>query len=95
MIQQIEDSRSGKKIHWPTLNTVLMVEDTLRSSNESVISVAELKRQLPRQVNHITLMLILDYLEKSGKIIAGLKGISWVYTDNKVLQRLIKSGTEV
>lgn len=84
-----------KKVHWPTLNTVIMVEDTLKKMNESVISVAELKRRIPRQVNHITLMTILEYLERSGKIVAGLKGITWVYTDRKVLNNLIKRGTEV
>ena len=68
-----------KKIrHSPTLNTVIMVEETLKKMNESVITIAELKRKLPRQVNHNTLMLILEYLEKNGKILVGLKGITWV-----------------
>jgi hypothetical protein len=82
-------------IHWPTLNTVMMVEDTLKKSNESVISIADLKRKLPRQVNHITLMVILQYLEKSGKIVATLKGITWVYTESKLLKKLISQGTEL
>ncbi|MCX6750949.1 MAG: hypothetical protein NTZ83_05805 [Candidatus Pacearchaeota archaeon] len=63
--------------HYPTLNTILMVEDSLRKSKSEVVSVAELKKQLPRQVNHITLMVILEYLEKSKKIDVTLKGISW------------------
>jgi len=67
----------SKNTHWPTLNTVIMVEDTLKKSKEEVVSVAELKRKLPRQVNHITLMIILDYLEKSKKIEVKLKGVSW------------------
>ena len=67
----------SKNTHWPTLNTVIMVEDTLKKSKEEVVSVAELKRKLPRKVNHITLMIILDYLEKSKKINVTLKGISW------------------
>ena len=83
------------QIHWPTLNTVLMVEDTIINSDDSVISVAELKRKLPRQVNHNTLILILEYLEISGKIAVGLKGITWVYTDTKSLKKLIEKGTEV
>ena len=84
-----------KAEHWPTLNTVIMVEDTLRKSNDSVVSIAELKRRLPRQVNHNTLILILEYLERSGKIAVSLKGITWVYTDSKVLRELIKKGTEI
>lgn len=88
-------SQSQKPIHWPTLNTVIMVEETLKNMDESVMSVAQLKRKLPRQVNHTTLILILEYLENSGKIAVGLKGITWVYTDSKVLRELIKKGTEL
>ncbi len=90
-----KETQKTTNIHWPTLNTVMMVEETLKNSSDSVISVAELKRELPRQVNHITLMVILEYLERSGKIITGLRGITWVYTDPKDLKRLIKSGTEI
>jgi len=67
-----------KRVHWPTLNTIIMVEETLRKIKEDVISVADLKRELPKQVNHITLMTILEYLEKSKKIDVTLKGISWI-----------------
>ena len=82
-----------KPLHWPTLNTVIMVEETLRNMNESVLSVAELKRRLPRQVNHITLRVILEYLDRSGKIAIGMRGISWVYTDSRILKELIRKGT--
>ncbi len=95
MIQTKKIGNKKANIHWPTLNTVIMVEDTLKKMNESVISIAELKRRLPRQVNHITLMVILEYLERSGKIAAGLRGVTWVYTDSKLLRELIKKGTEI
>ncbi len=84
-----------KPAHWPTLNTVIMVEETIKNSENSVLSVAELKRKLPRQVNHNTLIVILEYLERSGKIAVGLKGITWVYTDSRLLRDLIKKGTEL
>ena len=95
MIQAKKHHNRERKVHWPTLNTVIMVEDTLKNMNESVVSVAELKRKLPRQVNHVTLMLILEYLERSGKIAVGLKGITWIYTDSKLLRVLITKGTEI
>ena len=91
----IQAKTQNKNLHWPTLNTVIMVEDTLKKMDNSVMSIAELKRKLPRQVNHITLMLILEYLERSGKILVGLRGITWIYTDSKVLRELIRKGTEV
>jgi len=75
--------KEEKQVHWPTLNTVMMVEDTLKNSKEKVISVADLKKELPRQVNHITLMVILEYLEKSKKIDVKLKGISWIEDNNQ------------
>jgi len=82
-------------IHWPTLNTVMMVEDTLKKINESVISIADLKRKLPRQVNHITLMVILQYLEKSNKIAATLKGITWIENNNSNIKKAILQGMEL
>ena len=84
-----------KPAHWPTLNTVIMVEDTLKKMNKSVISIAELKRMLPRQVNHITLMVILEYLEKSNKIAATLRGITWIYNENPNLKRAVSQGMEL
>ena len=79
--------------HSPTLNTILMVEETLR--NGDLISVAELKKKLPKKVMHQTLLQILDYLQLSGKIIIGTKGILWVFTERKELNDLIERGTEV
>ena len=80
--------------HSPTLNTVLMVEKTLKESGE-LLSVAEIKRRLPKKIMHQTLLTILDYLQVSGKILIGTKGILWVYTERKELDSLIKRGTEL
>ncbi len=80
--------------HSPTLNTVLMVEETLKKS-EGLLTLAELKRKLPKQVMHQTLIQILDYLQISGKILIGTKGILWIFTERKELNELIKKGTEI
>ena len=95
MIQERKQHKIEKNIHWPTLNTVIMVEDTLKKMNESVISIAELKRKLPRQVNHITLMVILRYLERSNKIAATLRGITWIENKNPNLKKAIIHGMEI
>ena len=81
--------------HSPTLNTVLMVEDTLKNMNESVITVAELKHRLPRQVNHNTLKIILEYLELSNKILVTIRGITWIHNPNPNLQKAIVDGFEL
>ena len=80
--------------HSPTLNTVLMVEQTLKNSKE-IISVAELKRRIPKKVMHGTILQILNYLQLSGKIIIGTKGILWIFADRKEIEALIKKGLKI
>ncbi|MFC1774781.1 hypothetical protein ACFLZN_00515 [Nanoarchaeota archaeon] len=80
--------------HSPTLNTVLMVEKVLKDSGE-LMTIAELKRKLPRKVMHQTLLQILDYLQLSGKILIGTKGVLWIFTERKELNNLIEKGLEV
>ncbi|MBN2368372.1 hypothetical protein JXC34_05120 [Candidatus Woesearchaeota archaeon] len=79
----------------PTLNTVLMVERTLQRMDGSVITVADLKKKLPKQVNHNTLMVILDYLEKSNKIAVSLRGITWIHNPSEKLRKAISEGLEL
>ncbi len=80
--------------HSPTLSTVLMVEETLKAAGE-LITVAELKRRLPRKVMHQTVHQILDYLQMSGKIHIGTKGVLWIFAERKEIDALIKRGTEL
>lgn len=80
--------------HSPTLNTVLMVEETLRRAGQ-IITIAELKRRVPRKVMHSTLVVILDYLQHSGKIVIGTKGVLWVFAEREELSKLISQGVEL
>ncbi|MGM5484340.1 MAG: hypothetical protein ACQEP1_00505 [Nanobdellota archaeon] len=81
--------------HSPRLNTVIMVENTLKEMDNSMITVAELKKILPKQVNHNVLKRILEYLEESGKIAVTMKGISWVHNKNRNLREVIRKGKEL
>ena len=81
--------------HSPTLNTVLMVEETLKNMDGSIITIAELKRRLPKQVNHSTLRIVLEYLEESNKIAVSLKGITWIHNTNENLRKAITKGLEL
>ncbi len=78
--------------HSPTLNTVLMVEETLKNMNESVTKISELKKKLPKQVNHNTLKVILEYLELSNKILVTMKGVTWIHNTNPNLRKAISNG---
>ncbi len=81
--------------HWPTLNTVIMVEQTINKLDDSIVTVPQIKRALPRKVNHNTLKLILKYLEESNKIAVSIDGITWIHNQNQKLQRAIQSGLEL
>jgi len=81
--------------HSPTLNTVLMVEETMMNMNESIFTVADLKKKLPKQVNHRTLMIILAYLEKSNKIYVSIRGITWIHNTSPRLRKEISEGLEL
>jgi len=83
---------SDKSKHSPTLHTIKMVEHTLENYPNSVVTIPELKKALPKQINHNTLMTILEYLESSNKIYVGLKGITWIHNSNEKLRDVVRHG---
>lgn len=93
--EMIEVLNPNKSRPSPTLNTILMVEDTLKNSLDNVVTIAELKKMVPRQVNHNTLMVILNYLEQGNKIVVGLKGITWMHSRNENLRKAVIQGLEL
>jgi len=80
-----------KTEHSPTLGTIQMVEETIKNAKET-ISMAELKRRLPRKVNHNTLKIILDYLQKSGKIEFTINGVVWIFIPKEDIAALMSKG---
>ena len=93
MLQRDLHRHRKNLLHSPNLNTILMVEGILKKGE--LITLAQLKKVLPKQVMHQTLIQILDYLQLSGKIIIGTKGILWIFTEKKELNDLIQRGTEI
>ena len=81
-------------IHYPSLKTVLMVEETLKKADR-LMNREELKAKLPTKIMHQTLNVILGYLEEGGKIIDGRKGILWIYNPSKKLDKAIAEGVEL
>lgn len=81
-------------IHYPNLKTVLMVEELLKKSN-TLLTREQLKSKLPTKVMHQTLNVILDYLEDSGKILDGRKGILWIHNPSPKLDKAIRKGVEL
>jgi exosome complex RNA-binding protein Rrp4 len=78
-----------KEKYSPTLKTIKMVEKSLKEMPDSMIKISELKRILPKQINHNTLKNILEYLQESNKIFIGVKGIVWIHNDSPKLRKAI------
>jgi len=78
-----------KVLHYPRLDTVLMVEKVLQNA-DLIKSKAELQRRLPKQIMRQTLNVILNYLEEKGHIMIGTKGILWIRNDSPKMLKLLK-----
>ena len=65
-------------LHYPRLDTVLMVEKAIKESKEHPTKMV-LWKSLPKKMMYQTLLLILSYLEESGKIVIKDKKIIWIY----------------
>jgi len=80
-----------KIMHSPTLETVQMVEETIKKAKQ-VISIANIKRKLPRKVNHNTLKVILRYLQSSGKIEFTPDGVVWIFMPKEDIAAILNKG---
>ena len=79
----------------PNLKTVLMVEDFLKGNRDFPLTIAEIKKKIPKQVMHQTLQVILEYLWRSGKIIYCPKGVQWIYSEPQHLKKMFENSLEV
>ncbi|MCK5018005.1 MAG: hypothetical protein KAS32_13195 [Candidatus Peribacteraceae bacterium] len=74
---------SCKVSHYPRLDTVIMVAETIKKIGPC--TKTELSRKLEKKVMWPTLTLILDYFDKMGFIIKDSKGqIVWIYNPEMV-----------
>lgn len=84
---------SGTISHMPRLDTIEMVEELI-SDKKEFSSKNRLWRALPKQVQYPTLLTILNYLEKSNKIMYDKEGsILWIFADNPKLKKLHREST--
>ena len=75
-------------LHYPRLDTVLMVEDAIKKAKEYPTRVA-LWRSLPKKMQYQTFQLILSYLQESNKIFVTKEGrIMWTFADSLKAKKL-------
>ncbi len=82
-------SSKANVLHYPRLDTVLMVEDAIKNA-KSYKTRMSLWRSLPRKVQYQTFSIILSSLQDSKKILLTRDGkIVWVFADSAKAKRLI------
>jgi len=75
--------KRGRNAHSPTLDTVIMVEETIKRLG--ACRITELYRALPRTVIYPTLKLIIGYFHAKGFIASDKEGkIVWIYNPELV-----------
>jgi len=71
-------------IHYPRLDTVLMVEESIKEHSGEFRKKA-LWENLPKKMMYQTFCTIFDYLLQSGKIAVDKEGkIAWIYNSELV-----------
>jgi hypothetical protein len=80
-------------LHYPTLDSILMVEEVAQHMNYP--KKTELWKALPKKMMYQTFCLIIDYLEKSGKIMID-RDRRLIWTWNPVMiKKIQKSGVKL
>jgi len=81
-------------LHYPRLDTVLMVENAIKNAKEYQ-NKRQLWKALPKQIMYQTFILILNYLEESGKIMYDKDGaIIWTHNP-KLIKKILESGVKI
>jgi len=71
-----------------------MVEKAIQNS-EDYPTRMQLWRSLPKKMQYQTFKLILDYLERSNKIMFEDDKIIWIFANSKKLNELIQEAVSV
>jgi len=87
-------SKAVQVLHYPTLKTVLRVEEILKEAKEP-ISRYEIMKRAGNKVMRQSLNTILAYLEKRGMVLDSEKGIIWTYTPPAKMKKWLRESVEV
>ncbi len=81
-------------LHSPTLDSVIMVEKTIQKYSQEC-GKYQLWKKLPKKMMYQTFQVVLEYLEKSGKILIDKEGcVIWTYNP-KLIKQILASGVKL
>lgn len=84
-------SKKNSSARYPRLDTVLMVEKTIRK-HDGEFKKKQLWESLPKKMMYQTFSIVIDYLILSRKISVDAEGkIGWIFYPDDVEKRLKKT----
>ncbi|MFH1586669.1 MAG: hypothetical protein ABID38_02335 [Candidatus Diapherotrites archaeon] len=86
--------KTAQVLHYPTLKTVLMVEEILKESKEPLTRY-EIMKRAKNKIMRQTLNTIIEYLENRGMVLDSEKGVIWTYTPPEKMKKWLKDSVEV
>lgn len=90
----MKQAQKTQVLHYPRLDTVLMVEEFIHKHSGEYSKTA-LWQKLPKQVMYQTFSLILSYLSESAKVSIDSKGkVGWIY-DPALARKFLARGIVV
>jgi hypothetical protein len=81
--------RANRILHYPRLDTVMMIEDAIRDAKEYP-SKRQLWLSLKRKVMYQTFLVVIDYLEHCQKIVMNRGKIIWIWNPELVKKYMSK-----
>ena len=76
-------------LHYPRLDTVLMVEEAIKKA-EDYPTRTKLWKKLPKKVMYQTFKIVVDYLIQSRKVIVTKDDtLMWIFADTPKARKLI------
>jgi hypothetical protein len=81
-------------LHYPTLKTVLLVENILRDAKEPLTRY-EIMKRMKKKVMRQSLNIIIQYLVERNMVLDSDKGVLWVYTPKEKLDEWLKDSVEI
>ncbi len=77
-------------LHYPRLDTVLMIEDAIKNARDYP-GRTKLWQKLPKKVMYQTYKVVIDYLIQSRKVIVTKDDkLVWVFADSPKSKKLIE-----
>ena len=80
-------------LHYPTLKTVLLVEEILKNAKEP-LSRYEIMKRSENKIMRQTLNTTISYLEKRGMALDSEKGVIWTYTPPGKMRKWLRDSVE-